>query len=254
MVNHDPSLLRNGETERVVPLGPSFGVRDWGGLLHTCQDMWRILRGGGGVFATDGSRHGAIWWTRNSRKQFLDRLPESRYQPGTADPGYVFFASWAWKQHDAPNRSRARFMRACRTLPDIRFEGGFAPRRRNDIPDIDDLMAHRIYPFSDWLARTRRSVVAFNTPAVHECLGWKLGEFLALGKAILSLPLTRQMPSPLVHGENVHFVDDNQDAMVDAIALLARDRQYRSRLERAARSYYLAELAPERAIRRLVSG
>jgi glycosyltransferase involved in cell wall biosynthesis len=92
----------------------------------------------------------------------------------------------------------------------------------------------------------------FNSPAVHACLGWKLGEFLALGKAILSLPLSRAMPSPFVHGEHVHYVADEEPAMRDAIERLLRDHPYRARLEIGARRYYLEYLSPERAIQRLL--
>ena len=76
MVNHDPALLGAADTERVVAIGPSFGVRDWGGLLRTGRDVRRLIRAGGGVFWTDQRRHGPLPWLKNSRKQLLDRLPE----------------------------------------------------------------------------------------------------------------------------------------------------------------------------------
>ena len=46
--------------------------------------------------------------------------------------------------------------------------------------------------------RTARSAVVFNCPAVHGCLGWKLGEYLTLRKAIISTDLGRRLPAPLV--------------------------------------------------------
>src|SRR5213075_1129757 len=102
--------------------------------------------------------------------------------------------------------------------------------------------------------RTQRSALVFNSPAVHGCLGWKLGEFLALGKAVISLPLNRSMPADLLHEEHVHFVQDDQASIADGIARVVGDSAYRGRLERAARRYYLDHLAPERVVARLLSG
>ena len=37
-----------------------------------------------------------------------------------------------------------------------------------------------------------------------------------MGKAIISTPLTREMPSPLVHGKHVHFVNSVEE-IYDAV-------------------------------------
>jgi glycosyltransferase involved in cell wall biosynthesis len=103
-----------------------------------------------------------------------------------------------------------------------------------------------------YLPRVQRSMVAFNTPAVHGCHGWKLGEYLALGKAIVTTPLLRALPAPLVHGEHAHIVDGSVESLCEAITLLREDRGYRMRLERGARAYFDQYLAPRRVIERLI--
>jgi glycosyltransferase involved in cell wall biosynthesis len=142
-------------------------------------------------------------------------------------------------------------MRACRAVNGLSFEGGFAPRRRTDVEGISDVLARRMYPFREWIRLTKSSALVFNCPAVHGCLGWKLGEFMALGKAMVSLPLSREMPSPLVHGEHVHYVEDDEASIKAGIEQLLGDDPYRTKLEIAARKYYLDYLAPERVIERL---
>ena len=248
MINHDSAVARQQPGhEKVVPVGSSFGLREWGSVRRTACDLVELHKFG-------GFSKGAYDRLRASRKQLFDRLPERRYVPGRSSRDYVFFVSWPWKKHPDVNPPRARFMRACKSIPGLRFEGGFPPRRRRDVPDIDDVLAERMYSFREWVTRTQASCVVFNCPAVHRCLGWKLGEFLALGKAIISLPLSREMPAPLVHGEHVHYVEDDQLAMKDAIERISKDDAYRTRLEIGAREYYLEHLAPERVIRRLVFG
>lgn len=247
IVNHDPAAAAElADGHKAHAIGPSFGIRYWGSFRGTTRDVARLLRAAGeGRGRTFERLRGAIQLLRK-------RLPERSYVPGRSRPDYVFFVAWPWKKHPEVNPPRARFMRACRSIAGLEFEGGFAPRRRNDIDGIDDVTAERIYPFAEWVRLTQASAVVFNCPAVHRCLGWKLGEFLALGKAIVSLPLSREMPSPLVHGEHVHYVDDDEGAMRNAIEKLVGDADYRTRLEIGARRYYLDHLAPERVIRRLV--
>ena len=103
----------------------------------------------------------------------------------------------------------------------------------------------------EYVERTRRSALVFNTPAVHECLGWKLGEFLALGKAIVSLPLTRALPAPLEHGTHLHLVDGSPESITDAIERITGDDGYRRRLEEHARAWYDEWLDPTRLVQRL---
>jgi hypothetical protein len=248
MVNLDPSEPVPGVREKVIPLGPSFGVQRWGpSLLGTYRDVAEIMsRSGYGPVAI--ARR-----LRAMRHYFFERVPEPELSPGTSRDGYVFYVAWPWKKHAEVNPPRARFMRACKRTPGVEFEGGFVRRRRNDVPGIDDVTAERAYyPFRTWLERTQRSALVFNCPAVHGCLGWKLGEFLALGKAILSLPIQRSMPEALEHGRHAHIVEDNPEAIQEAVARVLRDAPYRRRLEQSAREYYLRHLAPESVVRRLV--
>src|SRR5262249_47673698 len=104
----------------------------------------------------------------------------------------------------------------------------------------------------EYLAKTRSSALVFNTPAVWSCHGWKLGEFLALGKAIISTPLVRELPAPLVHGCHIHYVDGSLDSIRAAIQLLLNDHDYRKHLERNAYDYYSSFLSPKRVVERLL--
>ncbi len=240
VVNYDPAWRTNPAYAKVVPIGPVFAIRSWGST--TSLDMVRLSAGR--VRQPQQALEAAV----GVFKLLRHRLEEQRYTPVSSERGYVFFAAWAWKKHLELNAPRARFVRACKAVPQLKFEGGFAPRRRQDVGGLDDVTAPRKYPFRVYLQRLQRSAVAFNCPAVHHCLGWKLGEFFALGKAIISLPLGREMPAPLQHGRHIHFVEDNEAAMVAAVKRIAFDDAYRNHLEINARAYYLRHLAPERVV------
>jgi hypothetical protein len=154
------------------------------------------------------------------------------------------------------NVDRATLIEAMRDLRGITFEGGFVPigrlTRRRPVDGLADLTAPRQYRHGDYLRRLRRSAFAVNTPAVHDCLGWKLGEFLALGKAVISLPLTRVMPGTFEHGEQAHFIAATAQAAA-AMRSLLDDAAYRLHLEQGARRYWEDYLAPGALVRRVLA-
>ena len=243
-VNLVRDLVPSKHAHKVVAIGPSHAVRIWG-VAEALRVARRTSRAGGRLVAP--RQHYRRFWLQATR-----RVDASYYEPAPAEDDYVFYNSWLWAKHDEANPPRAEFMRACRALaPTVRFEGGFIRRRRDDVPGYDDVIADRRYDLREYLANIKRSTVVFNNPAAHHCLGWKLAEFLRLGKAIVSLPLSRELPAPLVHGEHLHVVEPTAEAIQDAVRTIVADRDYRHHLERAARSYYLEHLTPVRVIERL---
>ena len=231
--------VREEDVERgVMPLGPTFGVR--------LSSSWLTARHFAHAWSWAGTRplRAAAQRARAAYQHQRRRTTIAHYQPGRSDPDYVFFTAWPWARHTEVNPPRARFIEACRRAPGLTFEGGFAPRRRRDLPEVVALSAPRRYSIGEYLTKVARSAVAFNNPAVHDCHGWKLGEFLALGKAIVTLPLSRALPAPLEHGLHLHVVDGSPESLDDAIARLRRDHAYRRTLESNAREWYEQYVAP----------
>ena len=101
----------------------------------------------------------------------------------------------------------------------------------------------------EWLKKTKESAVAFNTPAFWNCHGWKLGEYLAMGKAIISTELSNDLPEPLKHGVNIHFVENTSQAMSEAVEFIVSHPEYRKTLESGARAYWEKYGTPEASLR-----
>jgi glycosyltransferase involved in cell wall biosynthesis len=240
IVNHDPAEPGAADP-KVIALGPGFGVR-WHGFAHAVSYVARCA-------AADGASAHTARMTASRLKAAVahqrSRSPLALYRPAASDPGYLFFLATNWSRHPEVNPAREAFVATARAVPGLRFEGGLVGADGSGV---------RRYRHREYLELTGRSVLAFNTPAVHRCLGWKLGEFLALGKAIVSLPLTRSMPEPLEHGVNVHWVDGSAGAITDALDRIRADHAYRASLERGARGYWERWLAPEVVMRRLIVG
>jgi hypothetical protein len=221
--------LEEPTDERLRAIGPVFGIRIWGPMARY-RIAARLWRGGVPLGAAIHQMH----------FQGRGRAPIEQYVARTSDPGYLFFAARRWgPKHPEPDPPRERFIAAAQALPGVHFEGGFFDGER--------------VALGDYLERTARSAAVFNCPAVHGCLGWKLGEFLALGKAIISTPLSRRLPAPLVHGEHLHVVDEADDASLrDALERITTDHEYRRHLERGARRWYEHHLQPTAIARALL--
>lgn len=179
---------------------------------------------------------------------------------------YAFHASTLWYNRFArthTNRYRGEFLRALKKAG-VETEGGlyylgesYAILR--EMPDYarykteykDFIFEKRLSP-NRYIRKTQESFVVFNTPSVCECHGWKLAEYLCMGKAIISTPLTRVMPGEgLIHGRNVHIVN-NEAEIIQAVLRLRDDKEYRHTLENGAREYYERYIAPDVVIKRLM--
>lgn len=237
---------RQADGHKIVPIGPNFGMKIWGPLQSAAIFSRTLLAG---MPSAELKEHLA-----NFRRQYKYRCAEARYsQPSTSEDDYVFHLSSLWHHNPAINENRAAFIDACRRSPGLQFEGGFAPFMdgKRDVAGFEDKFCPRRYTMQEWLDGTSRSCLVFNTPAVLDCHGWKLAEYLALGKAIISTDLTREMPAPLVHGEHIHITTPDVEHLTRAIARIREDRDYRHRLETNARRYYDTYLSPKAVATRL---
>jgi hypothetical protein len=241
-VNLVSSLMPDAHVEKCRPIGPSFAIRMW--PLSTT--FWTAIK----HYRSGPCKSPRTHFT-NYLRQYRDRLPLESFVPGSVTPNYIFFSSTIWSEEQAPgtNQYRASFFEVCKSLKAITFEGGFTRYEER----FKEHVAPKRYPFAEWLEKIKSSVLVFNTPAVWLSHTWKLAEFLALGKAILSTPISRELPAPLVHGEHIHYVDGSIDSFREAIGQIIADREYRTHLERNAREYYLKYLEPKTVIERLVN-
>ena len=253
-VNVTPGDLE--KREKLMVLGPGFGIGpssrdrlDWGPPILGQLAHWRDRRRGPTNYPPSMKRlvveH--LAWLRSGT------IDQYQVHPSSSD--YVFYAARLW-EHDScvedTNPERAEFMRAAKAAFGKGFDGGFVPEGRSAQAEIyADLLLDRKVPSDEWISRTQLSAVAFNNPAVWGCLGWKLAQYMALGKAIISTPIENLLPEPLRHGSNVHFVSEI-DEIPAALSLITTDCEYRRRLEIGSRKYWDLYLSPVATARRIL--
>lgn len=242
-VNANFSLTSDKFKAKLVPLCPSFGVRCFGlneTFRHAVCNVFETKILQEKVFNLHVYRK-----FLGRYKQMYCRRTISSYYYGVSVPDYVFFCSTLWyndewnKNDIGVNLSRSYFIKSCKSLNGIVFEGGLVPQGGGR--SSEDLFADCLtssVSIKDWICKTKRSCIVFNTPAFWGCHGWKLGEYLAMGKAILSTPLNNDLPAPLEQGKHIHYVENSYEAVKEGVQYLLKNDEYRKTLERGACEYW----------------
>lgn len=248
--------------DKLRVLGPSFGIKEHGILLSLFFCFSNYIK---------SRKYAYLPFTKYVQMYLYPIIRRERFEKYETSvsyrPNYIFHASTLWYNEFAwtcTNRYRGEFLKACQKAG-VEIEGGLfylgeSPNILKEMPDYDrykeeykDFIYESRLSMDDYIRKTKESFVVFNTPAVCECHGWKLAEYLCMGKAIISTPLTREMPGEgLVHGKNVHFVHTTEE-IYDAVIKIREDAAYRQQLEQGARAYYEKYLAPEVVIQRILN-
>jgi len=233
---------------KIQSIPPSFGIRVFG-LFRTISHIFFILR----KQSIKTNKKVIL----DNLRMYLKRQPISKYFHAPFRQDYIFIMASIWHKSTAfVNLSRAFFIRACKANPKITFEGGLVDigYECDYIPDLNQLKAgNKKIKLAQYIKKTQQSNFVFNTPSVEHCHGWKLGEYLCMGKAIVSTPLSNDLPYPLEHGKHIHFVEDNPESIKQAVDFLVENPKYVKMLEKGALAYWKNYATPEKIIEMLVS-
>ncbi|MEE9409074.1 MAG: hypothetical protein V3V28_13480 [Polaribacter sp.] len=230
-------------SKKIIPIGPSFGVKIYS-LFDTLT--FSVLN-----YLKSYNRIGNKRLFFSNYKSQFKRIKLKDYSFKINKENYIYFIATLWKKEEKTNTERANFIKACKTSNLVNFEGGFAPRSRDDMPDFKYLTLSTRVTMKDYLLKINKSAIAFNTPAVLDCHGWKLAEFLCLGKVIVSTKLSRKLPKPLLNNEDFLITDGTKDDLQNKIEYILKNESVRIKMQENARKYFNNELAPKSVIKRL---
>jgi hypothetical protein len=97
----------------------------------------------------------------------------------------------------------------------------------------------------------RTTPICVATVGLHRSNGWKLGEYIASSRAIVSEELQHDVPG-LVRGRN-YLAFKTTSECVDRVGELMESQAKRSAIAEANRDYYLTRLRPDRFIANAIS-
>jgi hypothetical protein len=143
------------------------------------------------------------------------------------------------------NGLRADCIRAARREFGSRFYGGFAAtdfarREYGDclVPEGEGRQTVEV------LQRARDAAVCVTTTGLHGAIGWKMAEYVAASRAIVTSRLTATMPGGFSAG--VNYLDfETVDEFIPAVDRLLSDADLRLSMMRANWAYYHACVRPD---------
>ena len=255
-INFNKQLTYNRFHEKILSIPPSFGIKIYGFSETIFLCFANFFRCNFSLIVP------LKIFLKDYLFQYFRRLNiEAYYQKSQIanidqnidnSKQFVFFISTLWEHKfcsEKTNLLRKRFIESCKSNQQIDFEGGlFANPLHPQYAEFKEIIFSTRYSIESYIEKTKLSSFVFNTPAVHNCHGWKLGEFLAMGKAIISTPLSNELPEKLIHGKNIHIVT-NDIELSEAIHLLTTNGAYRKHLENGARIYYSNYVEPQSVIK-----
>ena len=248
--------------DKLFVIGPSFGINKDNVISDIILGLRNYCKGTA-FGCVSFKEHIMNYLYPHVRRSHLNTLYPPQRQ---CVENYIFHASTLWydeKTHATTNMYRGEFLKCCKNVG-IEIGGGLFyvdspivlsefPQYATYLDKYKDFLYKRRISMTTYIQETQRSFVVFNTPSVDECHGWKLPEYLCMGKAIISTPLSRAMPDGgLQHGKHIHYVQSIND-LPDAIQTIRTDRKYREYLGKNARAYYEKYLSPERVIQRIIN-
>ena len=241
----------NQNWNKIISIPPSFGIRVFS-LWQTIKHILLLLI---------NIKWNSVSVVKNvildNIRMYVKRLPISNYFHKNYTQNYVFMIASIWhKTTSYVNLSRANFIRACKQNNTINFNGGLVDIGYDCdyIPDLNDLkVGNTKISLSEYIIKTQQSNFVFNCPSVAYCHGWKLSEYLCLGKAIISTELSNDLPEPLIHGVNIHFVKDDLESIIEAVNYLLENPEYVKKLENGAQEYWKKYCTPTKIIESIVA-
>jgi hypothetical protein len=241
---------------KVLPLGLNYRV------LPDVVDVSAIRRG---LSMTGLSRDSLAAFrqaldTRN-RFGFQPRLSQMQSAPDLEAAPNVLFLVAAYDPYDDPQRSqekiddricinetRARCIRLLKEALGPRFTGGFG-RSPFTLKRYADLVAPPESTSQEGYLRTLRSFpICVASTGLHGSAGWKLAEYIASAKAVLSQPLVYDLPGGFASGRNyIEFTSPEE--CVDGAVRLIEDSTLRRQIMRNNAAYYRDYLRPDTLVK-----
>ena len=197
----------------------------------------------------------------NNRLGFQPRVGLIQAEPDLrADPNVLFLVA-AYDPYDDPHRSqekiddrifinetRARCLRLLKDALGARFTGGFS-HNRYAAEQYPDLVVPRGTTGQSQYLRTLRSFpICVATTGLHGSTGWKLAEYVAFSKAILSEKLVYEVPGTFTAEQNYIEFTSPEECLNGAVRLI-ENRALRQKLMQSNATYYREYLRPDALVR-----
>jgi hypothetical protein len=257
------ALIPKGVESKIFPLGLNYEVNADG---IDRFEISRLLTAGNNTARLEDQARKLV--RAFSLRSGGIRITESRMHasPDFAVRPRVLFMAKAWDPEFvargseqlygatvAINEMRAACIRALKANFGRDFLGGFVPSlfARRHYPQL--LLANsRLSTKRGYINLLRGFPICVATTGLHESIGWKLAEYVAFSKAIVTEPLLFEVPGPFAEMDN-YLTFDSPDNAVRSIEMLMKDGARRQTIMENNWNYYQQYLRPDRLVWRTLS-
>lgn len=257
--SYGPQATAHPKAKNIFPLGlnyPVYGPRDW----SAARLLWSLAS-----IRPHNAKAVAVRVTRLSKilsrglkanggrsPCWIDRFPA---EPLVNENPKVLFLTRTWPVHsrlDMASAQERREMTSMRVqcIRLLRSElgptlvGGLLPSEDaiRDFPDciIDQAITRK----PNYLKRVMQSDVCIATRGLRASNGWRLGEFVAASRAIVSEPLRYTVPGNFSPGRNYLEMASHEDCVKQTLRLL-NDSHLRATIMQANQHYYQEFVRPD---------
>jgi hypothetical protein len=247
---YGPNIPRLADNlkRKIVPFGLNYACRSRSSTARVLAALFpkyplELIRSPRTAMNRIGPTSVLYHYLTTSNIRAFEYRPDEEVEPS------ILFQSRVYKpEHvlpDSPeevNEGRVAVVRALRKAFGKRFVGGLVPTdyARKYFPDaLSDNPTRQ----SQYITMSKRSLVGIYTRGLFHSLAFKLPEYLAASKCIVSEPLRNQLPVPLVEGRH-YLVYRTIDECVEHCARLLDDYESARRLRQEAWTYYKEEVEP----------
>jgi hypothetical protein len=189
--------------------------------------------------------------------QFIPKLQSMQASAPEEDLGTVLFMARTWdpnqdsvdidsqrqSDRDSINQMRATCIRALRESFGEKFTGGFAPtdHAKKNYPDL--ILSNDSYARKNYIGLLRKNTICVATAGLHGSIGWKMAEYVAFSRSIVSEEIGVKLPGDFIDGANyLSFRTPNE--CVEQVRRLMVDADLRHRMMQYNHEYYLKNLHP----------
>jgi hypothetical protein len=251
--SYSPSLIATLPPEqrrRIQPLGLNYRVLpssvDWFAVRRGMSLRDRPLRRALNEAFDPGSTFGY-----KPRLKDMESPPEPKAEPR------VLFLAATYDPNDDPGRTqdkiedrmsvnegRALCIRLLKAALGDRFTGGFAASEfaRKHYPDL--IVPASVTTQASYIATMRSHPICVATTGLHGSIGWKLAEYVAFSKAIVTEKLHYGVTGDFGPDRNYLEFAEPEDCAAAAVRLV-EDRELRERLMLNNAAYYRAYVRPD---------
>lgn len=147
----------------------------------------------------------------------------------------------------AINRTRIAVMRKLRKEFGSAFFGGMIEDALSEKECPDLILPRAMVRKKAYLNRMKRSDICIGTMGLHKSIGWKMGEYVAASRAIVSEPLEYVLPGDFAEGKN-YLAFTTPEMCCEQVASLYTNPDRLFQMKRENYKYYTEFLEPRKQL------